>query len=597
MHPAIVEEKLKILPENPGCYLMKNNEGTIIYVGKAKVLKNRVRSYFIGAHNGKTQKMIEEIADFELIITKTEASALVLENQLIKSHKPRYNILLKDDKTYPFIAITKEEHPRLILTRTPHKKYHKLFGPYTSSYEARQTMEILNYLYPFRKCIKLPKKLCLYYHIHQCLGPCVFEIDANVYTTFIDEVTHFLRGKPQKIKTILTEKMQFAAEQLEFEQAGIYKKMIETVDSLFAKKGTHQNIIAPTDVIGYAYDDMYLSIQIFHVRDGSVVERESDVFVYEENVYDVLESYLYQFYQSKNVTLPKNIYLPEKIQTDALTENYDIINFVTPKRGQKKELLDFAAQNANKALEQKALLAQNAYNNTFGAIEDLGELLAIPAPHRMEMIDTANLRNQDIVSGIVVFINGLPSKKDYRKFKIKSTDIQDDYQALREVVYRRIYRNLMENKEMPNLLIVDGGIGHVNVAKEVLDTLNVDIKLIGLSKNERHRTEAIVLPSGKTIKLKTTDNIFKLLGKMQEEVHRFVIDYHRQKRIQSAFSSELTDISGIGDATRKKLLAHFPHIDMIKKASLTELEQIVNRTQAKRIYQYYQVKQERDETK
>jgi len=591
MHPEIVEEKLKILPENAGCYLMKNKEGTIIYVGKAKILKNRVRSYFTGAHNGKTQRMIEEIADFEIIITKTEAEALILENQLIKAHLPRYNILLKDDKTYPYLAITAEEHPRLVLTRTPHKKYKKIFGPYTSSYEARQTLEILNYLYPFRKCTKLPKKLCLYYHIHQCMGPCVFEIDKELYTTYIKEITHFLKGKPQKIKNILQQKMEVAAENLEYEQAAIYRNMIQTVDSLFAKKGTHQNIIEETDVISFAYNTVYASVQIFHVRDGSVVERESDVFVYDGNIKDVLESYIYQFYQSSNVVTPKSIYIDADFLAEtALAETLQTVQFVTPKIGNKKALLDFAKANAEKALEQKALLAENAYRNTLGAVNELGELLHIEPPHRIEMIDTANLRNQDIVSGIVVFINGQASKKDYRKFKIKSTEIQDDYQALREVVYRRIYRNLMENRPMPNLLIVDGGVGHVNVAREVLETLNVKIHLIGLAKNERHRTNAIVLSNGESIPLKTTDTIFKLLGKMQEEVHRFVIDYHRKKRVQSAFSSELTAISGIGEATRKKILAYFPHIDMLKKASVEELEQVVNRTQAKKIYDYYQQK-------
>ena len=590
MHPEIVEEKLKILPESPGCYIMKNDQNVIIYVGKAKVLKNRVRSYFIGAHNGKTQRMIEDIADFELIVTKTEAEALILENQLIKAHQPRYNILLKDDKTYPYIAITKEAHPRLILTRTPGRKYLKIFGPYTSAYEARETLEILNYLYPFRKCITMPKKLCLYYHIGKCLGPCVFDIDPVVYEPYIAEISHFLKGNPQKIRNMLTEKMLFAAEHLEFEQAGTYKKMIETVNNLFEKKGTHPTITAATDIIGFAYNDDYLSVQVFHVRDGSVVERESDIFVYEDNVTDIIESYIYQFYQSKNVLLPKQIFLSKELDTTALKEAYPTVAFLTPQRGEKRHLLDFAMKNAEEMLTQKALIAENKYQNTLGAVEALGKMLQMPTPYRIEMIDTANLRNQDIVSGLITFINGQPSKKDYRKFNIKTTTEQDDYQALREVVYRRLYRNLMEDLAMPNLLVVDGGIGHVHVAQEVMQSLNVNIPLIGLAKNSRHRTEAIVLTDGTTIKLKTTSPVFKLLGKMQEEVHRFVIDFHRKKRMQSAFSSELTDIPGIGEATRKKLLSHFPHVEMIKNATVDELEKIVNRTQAKKIYQYFQNK-------
>jgi len=596
MRSKIVEEKLKILPQSAGCYLMKNDDGTIIYVGKAKILKNRVRSYFTGAHNAKTQKMIEEIADFEIIVTKSEAEALILENQLIKAKQPYYNILLKDDKTYPYIAITAETHPRLLLTRTPHKKYRKLFGPYTSAHEARETMEILNYLYPFRKCVKLPKKLCLYYHIKQCLGPCVFEIDPTVYDTYLQEVSHFLRGNPQRIKNQLQEKMLDASARREFEQAALYRNMIQTVNNIFAKKGMHQNITHATDVIGYAYNETSLSVQIFHIRNGSIAERESDVFVYQEDVEDALETYIYQFYQSSNVTMPKELFVPEAIRANtALTETLPTITFTTPQRGNKRALLQFALDNAQKALDQKDLLAKNKYAITLGATKELGALLDINTPYHIEMIDTANLRNQAIVSGIVVFINGQPSKKDYRKFKIKSTDVQDDYQALREVVYRRMYRNVMEQNAMPDLLIVDGGRGHVNAAKEVLDTLHVNIPLIGLSKNEQHRTNALVRTDGTSVPLKTTDNIFKLLGKMQEEVHRFVIDYHRKKRIQSSFSSELTMIPGIGEATRSKILNFFPHINLLKQATIDDLSQVVNKTQAKRIYDFYHKNKQGDD--
>jgi excinuclease ABC subunit C len=588
MQAKIVEEKLKILPNNPGCYLMKNRVGTIIYVGKAKVLKNRVRSYFTGAHNGKTQRLIEEIADFEIIVTKTEAEALILENQLIKANQPYYNVLLKDDKTYPYIAITAETHPRLLLTRTPHRKYYKLYGPYTSAHEARETMEILNYLYPFRKCVKLPNRLCLYYHIKQCLGPCVFDIDPSVYDTYIKEVTHFLRGNPQRIKQQLEQKMLAAADAREFEQAALYRNMIATVNNIFTTKGLHQNITQPTDVIGYAYNDSTLSVQIFHIRNGSIAQRESDVFVYQEDVQAAIENYIYQFYHSSNVTIPKDLFIPLEIGADtALADTLPSIHFVTPQRGSKKALLSFAMENAKKALDQKTLLAENKYAITLGATTALGELLAIPTPYHIEIIDTANLRNDAIVSGIVVFRNGRPSKKEYRKFNIKSTQAQDDYQALREVVYRRMYRNLMENNEMPDLLIVDGGIGHVNVAQEVLASLHVDIPLIGLSKNKQHRTNAIVTADGTSLPLKTTDNIFKLLARMQEEVHRFVINYHRKKRIQTSFSSALTKIPGIGEATRKKILTFFPHVNLLEQATIADLEQVVNKTQAQKIYTYY----------
>ncbi|MGL5042801.1 MAG: excinuclease ABC subunit UvrC [Culicoidibacterales bacterium] len=591
MHPQIVKDKISILPDNPGCYLMKNKLGQIIYVGKAKVLKKRVKSYFIGAHQGKVQRMIDDICDFELIITKNEAEALVLESQLIKAHQPRYNILLKDDKSYPYIAITEELHPRLILTRAPKKKFKALFGPYVSAQEAKTVLEILNYMYPLRKCVKLPNKLCLYYHIKQCLGPCVYPISPQIYEADIKAITNFLKGNPHKVKVSLTNKMLSAAEKLEFEQAQSYKKMLETVETIFAKKGTHQTIKEDTDVISYCFNEELLAMQIFHIRDGSVVARESDVFVYDQtDVRDAIESYLYQFYHSKSVVLPRAIITDDIITTSSLATAITEINFYTPLRGTKKDLLLFAYDNAKKALEQKKLLAQNTYNITQGAVEKLGDILKIAPPHTIEIIDTANLQDTNIVSAVAVFVNGLPNKHAYRKFKIISTTVQDDYQSLREVVYRRMQRKIMEDKPMPDLLIVDGGLGHVNAAKEVLDSLDLTVPLIGLSKNSKHRTDAIVTTTGAKIPLKTTDVVFKLLGKMQEEVHRFVIDYHRKKRIKTAFSSELTNIPGIGDARRNELLAHFIHVDKIKTATVTELEQVLPANLAQKVYGYFKTK-------
>ena len=589
MRSQIIDDKLKILPDAPGCYLMKNASGVIIYVGKAKILKKRVTSYFIGAHAGKVQKMIDEVADFELIITKNEAEALILESQLVKAHQPRYNVLLKDDKSYPYIAITGEPHPRLILTRQPQKRYRALFGPYVSAADTRSTIEVLNYIFPLRKCDKLPKKLCLYYHINQCLGPCEFPIETTIYEPIIKDIITFLRGNPGKVKRTLKMKMENAAERLEFEQAGHYKELITIVEQIFDKKGTHNKITEDTDVIGYAANDEHIAVQIFHVRDGSVVKRESDVFVYEgENSAEVIESYIHQFYLSKYVTKPKVIIADKKLCGSTISVALADIVFFSPQRGTKKELLQFAMENAKKALEQKALLAQNTYNTTIGAVEELGKILSIPTPTQIEIVDTSNLGNTNIVSAVVTFTNGLPNHKQYRKYQIKSTTVQDDYQALREVVYRRFYRKIMENEQMPDLFIVDGGSGHVNVAKEVFDSLNIKVKLIGLSKNDKHRTESVVLTNGEKIALKTTNSTYKLLGKMQEEVHRFVIDYHRKKRMQSAFSSELVEISGIGESWRKKLLAYFPHIDDIKKASIQELSTILPEKLAKNVYNYYQ---------
>ena len=596
MHPQIVLDKIAILPEDPGCYLMRNSAGVIIYVGKAKVLKNRVKSYFTGAHILKVQMMVQEIADFEIIITKNEAEALILENQLIKAHQPRYNILLKDDKSYPFIALTDEKHPRIIMTREPKKKYRFLAGPYTNSRDARNLIEILNYLYQFRKCVKMPKKVCLYYHINQCRGYCEFDFPDDVYDQDIKEVTNFLRGKQALIKGKLETRMFAASEKMEFEQAGIYKKMLDTIDGLQERQGTFANIVHDTDVIAYAVSDEMIAIQIFHVREGSIVARESDVFVYETDApLELIESYIYQFYQSKHVAQPKDIYLTEDILTESLKASYPEINFFTPQRGKKREVVTFAQDNAVKALEQKSLLALNKYNTTLGATVELGKLLGISTPHTIEIIDTANLGNQDIVSAAVVFTNGVPDKKAYRKYKIKSTKVQDDYQSLREVVYRRLYRMTMEQTPFPDLLIVDGGLGHLHVAQEVVDTFNAPIHVIGLSKNAQHRTDAIVLRDGTKHPLKTTENMYKLLGKMQEEVHRFVIDYHRQKRLQTSFSSVLTEIPGIGEVRRAELLKHFDTIDNIKRASMEELERVVPKRTAQSIRNFFAMQEESEE--
>lgn len=590
-----LKEKLAILPELPGCYLMKNQVNTIIYIGKAKNLKNRVRSYFTGAHEGKVQKMIEEIHQFEYIVTKNEAEALILESQLIKANQPRYNILLKDDKSYPFLAITSETHPRLILTRQPQKKYRALFGPYISAYDARAILDVLNYLYPLRKCVKLPKKLCLYYHIHQCLGPCVYPIHENDYIDYIKDIQDFLKGKTQKVKKVLQEKMQDAANQLAFEQAKLYRDMLQSMEQLMNKKAMYHNIKLSTDVIGFAMNDDFVAIQIFHIREGSVVERESEMFVNENgDVNDLIESFLYQFYQSKRNIVPQVIIKSEKLELSSFTTLMSSIDIQIPKQGVKKQLVQFAMKNAHEALEQKALLTRRAHEKTIGAIEMLGKQLAIPTPYHIEMIDTANLRNQDIVSGLIVFKNGLPDKKNYRKFIIKSTDVQDDYQALREVVYRRVYRLLMENKKLPDLLIVDGGIGHVHVAQEVLQSLHAPVPVIGLSKNQKHKTEAMVQVTGEKIILRARDSLTLFLSYMQEEVHRFVIDYHRKKRMQSTLSSELLKIPGIGEIRRKELLAYYLHVNEIKKASVDSLRKILPQQLAENVYHYFQQTKEQE---
>lgn len=556
----LIKDKLAILSMNPGCYLMKDAKGQVIYVGKAKRLKNRVKSYFTGSHNGKTARLVREIADFETIITSSELEALVLELNLIKKYDPKYNIMLTDDKHYPYIKITNETHPRLVTTRKIKKDGGKYFGPYPNAKAANETIRLLNKLYPLRKCHTIPNKVCLYYHIHQCLGPCEFKIQTAEYQPLIEQITHFLKGDYSDVKKDLVSRMEDAAEKLEFERAKEYRDLILNIEATVEKQKMALNDFIDRDVFGYSTMDGLICVQVFFIRQGKVIEREVSIFDGIEDTEEVVLTFIGRFYQSNNLK-PKEIFIPATLDQDLLSQLLDI-KVVVPKIGEKKELVDLAMKNAEMALSEKLQLIEKQEERTLKAVERLGELLSIPTPHRIEAFDNSHHQGMDAVSAMVVFTDGRPDKKQYRKYKIMTTSDGDDYQAMKEVIYRRYFRVLNEGLPTPDLIVIDGGKGQVKVAQDVLSSLNMKIPVVGLVKDEKHRTSFLL--DGRDmeeIKLPTQSNVFQLLTRVQDEVHRFVIGFHHQSHQKRNLTSVLDEIPGIGPKRKRLMIQHFGSLE------------------------------------
>ena len=568
----LIKEKLALLPDQPGCYLMKDRFGTIIYVGKAKVLKNRVRSYFTGSHDGKTQRLVNEIKDFEYIVTSSNIEALILELNLIKKHDPKYNVMLKDDKTYPFIKITAERHPRLIVTRNVKKDNGKYFGPYPNVQAARETKKLLDRLYPLRKCSTLPDRVCLYYHMGQCLAPCVYKVTQEQNRQMVDEMSRFLRGGFKQIKEELSKKMLAAAENLDFERAKEYRDSIAHIDATMEKQKMAMNDFVDRDVFGYSYDKGWMCVQVFFIRQGKLIERNIAMFpLYQEPDEEFL-TFLGQFYSKNNHILPKEILLPESVDNE-MAEQLLHVSAIHPKRGKKKDLVLLAHQNAKIALKEKFSLIERDEERTIKAIDQLGEKMGIYTPARIEAFDNSNIQGTDPVSAMIVFIDGKPAKKEYRKYKIKTVQGPDDYESMREVVRRRYTRVLKEELPLPDLIIIDGGKGHLAAAQDVLENeLGLSIPVAGLVKDEKHRTSNLMIGSPPTIiELERNSQEFYLLQRIQDEVHRFAITFHRQTRGKTAFQSILDDIPGVGEKRRKTLLKHFGSVKKMKEATLEEL--------------------------
>ncbi|SDN57136.1 Excinuclease ABC subunit C [Alkalicoccus daliensis] len=570
-----LKDKLQLLPAQPGCYLMKNKQGIIIYIGKAKVLRNRVRSYFTGSHDRKTQHLVSEIHDFEYIVTSSDLEALVLEQNLIKKYEPRYNILLKDDKSYPFIKITKEKHPRLITTRKVKKDGAKYFGPYPNAQAANETKKLLDRLYPLRKCRTMPDRVCLYYHIGQCLAPCEFTVTQDQNQQMIKEMAQFLNGGHKEIKKNITQKMYDASEAMDFERAKEYRDQVKHIESVMEKQKMTMTEQTDRDVFGYYVDRGWMCIQVFFVRQGKLIERDVSMFPTYQDPVDDFYTFLGQFYLEEQHKKPSEIFVPNEADADMISEFLQI-KTLQPKRGQKKELVELAVKNAKMALSEKFQLIERDEKKTIHAIDKLGKAMQIDTPHRIEAFDNSNIMGVDPVSAMVSFLDGKPDKKNYRKYKVKTVQGPDDYESMREVVRRRYSRLLKEEQPLPDLIVIDGGSGQISSAQEVLEhELGLDIPVCGLAKDDRHKTSQLMMGDPPTpVELSKTSEEFYLLQRIQDEVHRFAISFHRNVRKQSMFTSVLDNIEGIGEKRKRMLLKEFGSLKRLKEASAEEIERV-----------------------
>lgn len=567
---------------SPGCYLMKNTDGKVIYVGKARKLKNRVSSYFTGAHNYKTTKLVDHIWDFDYIVTGSEKEALLLEINLIKDYTPEYNIMFMDNTYYPYIELTDETHPRLKIVRKTKNKKNKYFGPYPDATAARNTFKLLNKLYPLRKCNHVPDKPCLYYSLHQCLGPCINEVDKSQYDEIRKELISFIHGNTKSKIDELTEKMMTTSENLQFELAKEYRDLIRSIEYVTAKQNVQFGDYKDRDILGYFIDKGYISIQLFFMREGKLLYHDFNLEPVGEDFEEDLIRFLVTYYQTHPE--PYELLIPQDVDLELLTEILSC-HVLQPQRGDKKSLVEMANKNAKEALEKKFLLKEKTDEKTILPIIELGQKLGIDTPHTIELYDNSNIQGAYAVAGMVVYKDGVPSKKDYRKYKIKTVEGPDDYASMKEVIYRRYYRLLMEQKEMADLIIVDGGLGQIKVAKEVINSLNLSVHICGLSKDDKHSTAMLLDENGNQVPIDTKSPLFFLLTRMQDEVHRYAISFHRQVRSKSLFSSILDEVEGIGEARKKKLLNHFKSVKKMKEASLEELEAVIPKNTAAKLYE------------
>lgn len=569
----MLKEKLLLLPNKPGCYLMKDKNGVIIYVGKAKNLKNRVNSYFKSSHTGKTAVLVSNIVDFEYIITNSELEALLLEINLIKKHTPKYNVLLKDDKSYPYIELTNEKVPRLLIVR-PNKlknKNIKLYGPYPNVTAARKTIELLNRLYPLRKCSNMGKKECLYYYIGECLGYCVKKVNEDEIKKITDEITSFLKGNDDVVLKKIDEEMNKCIEKLNFEKASELKELKEFINITLRNQLIDLNDFIDRDIFGYAVYKGYLAIQVLFLRGGKLVGRKSSIYPIISDEIEELTLFISSFYDKNNIK-PKEILVPDIID-EKLIKDILNVNVYKPVKGKKKELVNLSNKNALNSLKEKFELIKKSDENALNACNELKELLGISSANKIEAFDNSHLFGSYSVSGMITFTLGLPDKNNYRKYKI-DIEHHDDFHVMKEVIYRRYYRVLMENLEKPDLIIVDGGKAQITAATTVLKDLNLNIPVCGLVKNDKHRTSDI-LYNDKLYEIDKTKNLFHMLERIQDEVHNFTIRYHRDIRSKGALASILDDVKGIGEKRKKELLKKYSNINKMKEATVDDLSKIL----------------------
>ena len=569
------KKELSLVPHLPGCYLMKNKDNIVIYVGKSKNLKNRLSSYFQREHTGKTKMLVREIDHFEYIVTNTEMESLLLEINLIKKYNPKYNILYRDDKSYPYIELTSDKVPTLKIIRRINVKKVKnnLFGPYPNVAAARKVVEILNRIYPLRKCKTYEKRECLYYHIGQCLGYCTHEVDENKIKEMKSEIISFLNGNTKVLTDRITEKMKISSDNLDYEKALEYKELLNYINITTEKQKVDLDNTVNIDVASYYAKDNYISIQILFIRGGKLLDRNRNIFPMIDSEEEEFSKYLSEFY-NKNVSMPKEVLVPDNLNKEVFEEVFKI-KFITPIKGEKKKILDLAYDNARIYYEEQMTYIKRDEDKITNALEELKTKLNLPSVSRIELFDNSNLFGTFNVSGMVVFIDGKPSKNDYRKFKI-TNDKNDDYGTMREVIYRRYFKVLKDNLEKPDLVVVDGGLGQINVAREVIKELGLNIPVCGLKKDDKHATNVLLgFDPVIEVPIDKRSDLFLLLTKMQTEVHNFTISYHKQIRSKGAVSSILDNIEGIGEVRKNKLLKKYKTITKMKEASLEELEEIL----------------------
>ena len=578
------KEELSNVPKKSGCYLMKNSSGVIIYVGKAKILFNRLKSYFTGSHTGKTAKLVSEIASFEYIVTSSELEAFILELNLIKKYDPKYNILLKDDKSYPYIELTNEKIPRLIVRReiNINKKNKYLYGPYPNSYAARRLVNLLNRLYPLRKCEKMPKKVCLYYHIGECLGYCENK-ETNV-EEIKNEILSILSGNDSLLIEKIHAKIKTNADVLNFEVCKELKEELDYIKNVFERQKVELTDNINRDIFNYYMHNSYLCVYIFFIRNGKLVGSNSKILPIILDLKETLESYIISFYSKRNLK-PKEIIVPSELDTITLSNLLET-KVINVQKGKKKKLFDMCKENAKITYENSIKMIYANEERTYEANEELRKLLNLEKLHTIEAFDNSNLFGTFTVSGMVSFKDGLPDKKNYRKFKL-SFDKNDDVGAMKEVIYRRYFRVLNEQKELPDLIIVDGGSNQINACKDTLKSLNLKIKVIGVKKDNHHSPNEIV--DGDTldiIKIDKKSNLFYLLSRIDEEVHRFTINYHKDIRSKGSISSVLDNINGLGTVRKKELIKKYGSVSKMKEASIYELSEIIPLKVAETLHEY-----------
>lgn len=574
-----IKTKLSLVPKKPGCYQMYNAKGEIIYVGKAKILQNRLKSYFTGSHDAKTTRMLQDVVNFEYIITHSELEAFLLESNFIKKNRPKYNILLMDDKSYPYILITNEENPRLVMTRDVKKEQKKknqyLFGPYPNAKACRDIVEILNKVYPFRKCHNIPNKACLYSHLNQCLAPCINKCSRNDYTESIKSAMRFLNGSSDELTTILKQKMEEASNNLEFEQALEYRDTINSINEIVEKQTMELNDGLSKDIFGYYSKDGLVAIQVLHMRSGKIIERSGEIFDLIGEIDEAILSYIYQFYDDTNNLVPKEIIIPYLEEYQILSELLTT-KVIVPVKGIKKQLLNNVMENAKNNIDNLQKMRLIEIEKTKKPLEDLAKLLDINYPKVIELFDNSNIQGATPVSAMVRYVDGKPSYKDYRKYKVKTVKGPDDYHTMMEVIERRYKRLLAENANLPDMIIVDGGKTQVKAASIVLKKLNIEneITLIGLLKDDHHRTRGMVDRNFNEIFIDKKSDLFLLLEAMQDEVHRFAITFFKTRHNKLSMTSILDEIPGIGKQRKKLLLETYGTVDEIKHTTVEKLKSL-----------------------